>query len=326
MDVEDIFEIAFENLVYKNNGRVLEYINNCLDDCGYLATFYYGRDENDKSCVKFLVQDFNRDDNYFDRHFSSRKEKEDKKSKLLDFLRDEWNIGLNTSYEFMDELDGMLELSRLMSKVYERNCDFDSIEYLFIAVVRPMIDFVKNKIASLDSGISTFSDYEKIVNIFLNIYVISDSFKVINQVSDSTNQHRRDFQVRIRDTESRLFNKLVDETECKSIVVECKNSNKKEELRKAVNQINKYSYSSRFGKLGFIFIRSKGNPFKLTDYVNSPCTIIVFDDDDIISILNEIDFSFLNYRTNKDKKLLSKEISACFDIYDRYQELCEKSH
>jgi hypothetical protein len=155
---------------------------------------------------------------------------------------------------------------------------------------------------------------------------MSEGFKVVRQVSDATSQHRRDFHVRIKDTDSRLFNKLIDDTECKSIVVECKNSNKVEQLVVAVNQVNRYSNSSRFGKLGLIFVRGKGNPFKLTDYVHSSFTNLIFDDQDVINTLNDIESAFKRFKRHKDKNTLGREISACSDIYDRYQEFCEKTH
>lgn len=62
MDVEDIFEIAFENAVEKHGGSSCEYIPDCLESSGYIVTFYHSRNENDKLCVKFLLQNFNRDD------------------------------------------------------------------------------------------------------------------------------------------------------------------------------------------------------------------------------------------------------------------------
>ena len=326
MNVEDIFEIAFENLVEKHGGAACEYIADCLEDTGFIATFYYLKKQDNKPRVKFLLQDFNRDDQFFEDYFSIRNPKDDKKRKVIDFLKKEWDIPIQTSYEYMNALDGMVELSKYISKVYARNTDFDEIEYLFIAVILPLIDFIESSLESLQDGIESFSEYEKIVGIFLNIYFISEGFKVVQQISDSTSQHRRDFQVRIKDTDSRLFNKLVDDTECKSIVVECKNSKKIEQLRNAVNQINRYSNSARFGKLGLIFVRSKGNPFKLVDYLNSPCISLIFDDKDIINVLNDIKSSFYRFKNHKDKDTLGNEISACLDIYDRYQELCEKSH
>lgn len=326
MNVEDVFEIAFENAVEKHGGSSCEYISDCLERSGYIATFHYFRNEDNKSCVKFLLQNFNRDDDFFDNPYATRKSKDEKRQDTIDFLKKEWAIGLPTSYEDMNELDGMVGLSKYISNSYLRNTEFDEIEYLFLAVIRPLIDYVKTGLTYLKDGKEFFSSYEKTVGIFLNIYFMSEGFKVIRQVSDATSQHRRDFHVRIKDTHSRLFNKLIDDTECKSIVVECKNSNKVEQLVIAVNQINRYSNSARFGKLGFIFVRSKGNPFKLTDYVHSPCTNLIFDDQDILNILNDIESAFNRFKRHKDKNTLGRELSACSDIYDRYQEFCEKSH
>lgn len=326
MNVEDIFEIAFENAVDKHGGSSCEYISDCLERSGFIATFHWFRNEDKKTCVKFLLQNFNRDDGFFDNPYATRKSKDEKKQDTIDFLKKEWAIGIPTSYEEMDELDGMVGLSKYISNSYSRNTDPDEIEYLFIAVINPLIDYVRASLACLKDGKEFFSDYEKIVGIFLNIYFVSEGFKVIRQVSDATSQHRRDFHVRIKDTDSRLFNKLIDDTGCKSIVVECKNSNKVEQLVSAVNQINRYSNSARFGKLGFIFVRSKGNPFKLTDYVHSPCINLVFDDQDVLSILGDIESAFNRFKRHKDKNTLGREVSACSDIYDRYQEFCEKSH
>jgi hypothetical protein len=326
MNVEDIFEVAFENAVEKHGGSLCEYIPDCLEYSGYIATFYYSRNENDKTCVKFLLQDFNRDDEFFGSHYSTRKSKEEKRQDVIEHLKKEWNIRLPTSYEYMNELDGMVELSRYISNSYLRNAGVDEVEYLFLAVIIPLIDFIKTNLVDLKDGKEFFSDYEKLVGIFLNIYFMSVGFKVVRQVSDATNQHRRDFHVRIKDTSSRLFNKLIDDTECKSIVVECKNSKNVEQLVNAVNQINRYSNAARFGKLGFVFVRTKGNPFKLVDYVNNPCVNLIFDDKDVLNVLSHIESAFGRFKHSKDKKTLEQEISACFDIYDRYQELCEKSH
>ncbi|MEZ9884820.1 hypothetical protein AB4374_13205 [Vibrio splendidus] len=326
MNVEDIFEIAFENAVEKHGGSSCEYIPDFLENSGYIVTFYYSRNESDKPCVKFLLQNFNRDDEFFESYYSTRKSKDEKKQDVIEHLKKEWNIPFPTSYEYMNELDGMVELSKYISNSYLINTDIDEIEYLFVAVILPLIDFIKINLVKLKDGKEFFSEYEKIVGIFLNIYFMSEGFKVVRQVSDATSQHRRDFHVRIKDTNSRLFNKLIDDTECKSIVVECKNSKKTEQLVNAVNQINRYSNSARFGKLGLVFVRSKGNPFKQVDYVNSPCINLIFDDKDILNVLSDIESSFSRFKRHKDKETLGKEVSACFDIYDRYQELCEKSH
>lgn len=325
MNVEDIFEIAFENSVDNHGGSSCEYISDCLGDQGYIATFYYSK-KNNKPCVTYLLQDFNREDSFFGNHFSTRKSKEDKRQGVIDFLNREWDIPLPKSFEFMSELYGMTELSKYISNVYLSNSDADEIEYLFTSVILPMIDFIKSNLKDLKEGKENFSEYEKLVGIFLNLYFMSEGFKVIPQVTDSTNQHRRDFHVRIKDTNSRLFNNLVDETKCKSIVVECKNSRRKDQLICAINQINRYSNSARFGRLGLVFVRSKGNPFKLTDYVNSPCISLILDDTDIISSLDGIERSFCKFQRHKNKDALGGEISACLDLYDRYQELCEKAH
>ncbi|WP_421153560.1 hypothetical protein [Aeromonas dhakensis] len=320
MTVDELFEITFENLVDKNRATMCEYIPDCLESLGYLATFHYSRGDDNKTNVTYLLQDFHfRQNTRF-----GEKTNDERKQETIDFLKKEWDIKLPKKFIFMDELDGMVELSKNIAKVYSRNeCAYEIEAFLSLAIT-PLINFLSDQLQSLSCGIKSFSDYEKLIGIFLNLYFMSDNYKVIRQVSNATNQHRRDFHVRIKDTNSRLFNKLIDDTKCKSIVVECKNSKEKSQLKKAIAQVNNYSYSASFGELGLVFVRKKGNPFKLTDYVNSPCVILIFDDDDIENILSEMSSSINRFRYEKKKDVFSQEISACHDLYDRYQEFCEK--
>ncbi|MBS7599484.1 hypothetical protein [Pseudomonas sp. RC2C2] len=327
MDLCDFYEVATEDLIYSTTIGSADILYSYLESHGYVVTFRYTRHpETSELERRFYLIDYHCGrlrDSYGSISEESKKENLEQ---VIEHLKKEYNNVKLQYFEIVEPIEPMYLLSLKLRHAMP-HCqllDEESFVELYESAVLPFVQFITGQLERLPTGREDCYKYEKLIGIFLNIYFLSAGFRVTYQIANASNQHRRDFFVRVKRTTDVDFNELIVETQAKSIVVECKNSIQKKEFIDAVSQVEKYSKASSFGKLGMIFTRKKCDIFKLIDYTKSPCTIIVMDDSDIRTWLFKISTSYSYYKRHKNKEKLLQDIDGCSDFFERYQEICEK--
>lgn len=326
MDLSTLYEKTTEDLIDKKDAGSLEIIYDYLESHGYAVSFRYSR------CP--ITSEVERRFYLFNYHcgenaslgFLSDATEVKLKDDVIASLKAEYCNMSRQYFEVVDELDTMYELSSNLPLVmsYCMLAEDESFMEFYERAILPSIKFLERELKKTKSGKKECYKYEKLVGIFLNIYFLAAGFKVSYQQANASNQHRRDFFVRAKISDDQNFNSLLNETKSKSIVVECKNSSVRKQFIDAVNQVERYSRASSFGKLSIVLMRKKCEIFKITDYLSSTCIIVVMDDSDISKSLINMELSFNFYKSHKNRVRLLQDINGCGDFYERYQEICER--
>lgn len=327
MDLYDIYETATEELIDSTNIGCAEILYDYRESHGYVVTFGYSKNPETSEVERcFYLVDYHCGKIKNNYGAISDKDKKDNLEQVINDLKNEYSNVRLQYFDVVDSIEPMyllsLKLRHAMS--HSKLIDDDEFVEFYEAAVLPLADFTIKQLEKTSTGRKDCYKYEKLIGTFLNLYFLSAGFRVTYQTAHSTNQHRRDFFVRVKHTSDLDFNALTAEKQAKSIVVECKNSNQKKEFLNAISQVEKYSNASNFGKLGMVFMREKCDIFKIIDYTKSSCTIIVMDDSDIRAWLFKFTSSYYYYKRHKNKEKLLKDLDGCSDFFERYQEICEK--
>lgn len=326
MDISFLYEKTTEDLIEKDGVGSMEILYDYLESHGYAVSFKYLRLNDSTVERRFYLFNYHCGNLDFDRAGFSGKNGEQLLNEVINGLKEEYCNVTQQSFEVVDEVEVMYEMSSNLPFVmsYCKSSEEEPFVDLCESAIFPLVRFLEDELKKTKAGLMQCRKYERLIGIFLNLYFASPEFGVIFQKSNRSGQHRRDFFVRIKHTDVEDFNHLAKETGAKSIIVECKNSVAKKIFIEAVNQIEKYSRASNFGKLALIFVRKKDNIFKITDYANSSCVIVVMDDFDINEWMVKVSLSYNYYKAHKDRSRFLLDINGCHDLYERYQAICEQ--
>jgi hypothetical protein len=326
MDISYLYEKATEDLIEKHGVGSMEILYDYLESHGYVVSFKYVRLSDATVERKFYLFNYHCSTLGIDRFGFSGKSEEQLLSEVISGLKEEYHNVTQQTFEVVDNVEVMYEMSSNLPFVmsYCKSSGEDSFVNLCESAVFPLVRFVEGELKKSKAGLAECRKYEKLVGIFLNLYFASPGFRVVFQKTNGSDQHRRDFFVRIKHTDIEDFNDLIKKTDAKSIVVECKNSVNKKIFIEAVNQVERYSRASNFGSLALIFARKKPKILTITDYVSSSCVIVVMDDRDINNWMTKISLSYNYYSSHKNRSRFLLDINGCLDLFERYQEICEQ--
>lgn len=326
MDISYLYEKTTEDLIGKYGVGSIEILYDYLESHGYVVSFKYVRLSDIVVERRFYLFNYYCSALGVDRVGFSGKSEEQLLNEVISDLKNEYRNVAQQTFEVVDRIDVMYEMSSNLpfGMSYFKLSDEDSFLKLCESAIFPLARFLEDELKKSESGLEECRKYEKLIGIFLNLYFASPGFEVIFQKTNGSGQHRRDFFVRVKHTDIEDFNRLAKEAGAKSIVVECKNSVDKKIFMEAVNQVERYSRASNFGKLALIFVRKKTEIFKITDYLNSSCVIVVMDDFDINKWIVKASLSYNYYRSHKNRSRFLSDINGCLDLFEKYQEICEQ--
>lgn len=145
------------------------------------------------------------------------------------------------------------------------------------------------RLESTRPGKENWQDYEDIVKDIFDQFFDDCLATSESQRSVSGSSFRFDLCYRINSYDDPAWERLRKETNASHIFVECKNSEKPQELVKAISQADKYFKATNVGSCGVVAIRDKSKLEKMKHYArliqDKSIFLLVLDDSDLKKLL-----------------------------------------